>query len=562
MRIKRNGLRLVVAIAVALAGVGVAQLAGAESGGRLRLTQRAEPRTFNPVLAADAPTRDILRLLHGRLARIHGVTLAPEAFLARAWNFSADGKQCVVELRRDVRFSDGVPFTADDVVFTFEVYQDERTGSIQRDLLAPGGRPIRVAKLTSHTIRLDFPQAHAPGARLFDGIAILPRHRLEKAYRDGQFAKAWNLAAQPAELVGLGPFVLSQYVPGQRVVLKRNPHFWMPGKPYLDEVEILFVADQTAETLQYRAGESDLLSRPLARSLRTLAGQSVLVDAGSTLEYHFLFFNLNPEEKLTPATRSKQRWFRDERFRQAVSLLADREGMVKLAFDGRATALAHHVTPGNKLWVTNIPAPKRSAAGAMSLLEEAGFKLSNGVLRDSTGTPVEFTLAVNGANAVHTQLASILQWDLKAAGIRVQVTPLEFRGLVDRVLKSLDYEAAIMTLGSGDADPNAEMNVWSASGSMHIWNLSAERSPLEWEAEMDRMMRMQREETNQERRKRLYARVQELVAKRLPVISLVSPNLLVAHRPGLENVRPSVVPPYALWNIEEIRWNGPAGGKR
>lgn len=527
------------------------------AGPPLVLSQRAEPRTFNPVFAFDAPTRDLLRLLHGRLVRINGATLGTEASLAQSWKFTPDGRRCIVELRRGVKFSDGAPFDADDVVFTFAVYQDEKVGSAQRDLLAPNGLPVRLTKLGSHRLQLDFAEPHAPGERLFDGLAILPRHRLEAAWREGRLAGAWSIQTPPDQMAGLGPFVLAEYRPGQFVRLRRNPHYWQSGKPYLDEVRIVVAADQTAEALRFRRGEIHLLQRPPAAVFDALGEGVARLDAGASLEYQFVFFNLNTD-RAPEAVRAKQPWFRETAFRRAISLAADRAAMCRLAFAGRATPLAHHVTPGNRAWVVPGAPPRQDPAGARALLAQAGFRLDAGTLRDAQGRAVEFNLAVNAANTAHQQLATILQADLRALGISLRIVPLEFRSLVDRVLKSLDYDAALMALGSGDADPNAEMNVWLADGSMHVWNLDAAKSPLPWELEIDRLMKQQRVTRDPARRRDLYGQVQRLVAGHLPVIALVSPHLLVAHQAGLRGVRPGLTPPYALWNIEDFTW-GPSG---
>ncbi len=514
---------------------------------RVVLSQRAEPRSWNPVTALDAPTRDLLRLVHGRLARIHGGTLQPEAQLAQKWKFSPDGRSCTVELRRGVRFSDGEPFDADDVLFTFEVYLDPKLGSPQRDLLAPNGQSVKVSKRSSHVVLLEFTQPYAPGARLFDGLAILPRHLLEKPYREGKLAQTWTVATAPAQMAGLGPFVVDRYVAGQRLILRRNPHYWQPGKPKLREVELVFTPDQTAEVLRFRQGEIDLLQRPPAKAFAALPPEVVKLDAGASLEYHFLFFNLNGAgEKVPPAIRAKQPWFRQESFRRAVSLAADRAAMAKLGFEGRATPLAHHVTPGNRAWLVETRAPRRSLDEARALLREAGL----------SGRPLEFSLVVNSANTAQSQLAAILQEDLRQLGIQMRVVPLDFRSLVERVTKTLDYEAALMGLGSGDADPNSEMNVWLSSGSMHVWNLSAENNQTEWEREIDRYMSQQRATMNVAERRRAYGEVQKLVARHLPVIALVSPHLLVAHKPGLKGIQPAIVPPYALWNLEDWSWGG------
>ena len=152
-------------------------------------------------------------------------------------------------------------------------------------------------------------------------------------------------------------------------------------------------------------------------------------------------------------------------------------------------------------------------------------------------------------------MATIIQDDLKQLGMRVRVVALESRAVLDRIFRTFDYEAAVTALAGGDADPNVEMNVWLSSGSTHLWNLTAKgggRPAAPWEQEIDRLMKQQMITLDPKRRKQLYDRVQELVAEQLPVIPLVSPNILAAAKTSLGNVRPAILNDYLLWNAEQI----------
>ena len=171
-----------------------------------------------------------------------------------------------------------------------------------------------------------------------------------------------------------------------------------------------------------------------------------------------------------------------------------------------------------------------------------------------------FTLLAAAGNNVMTETATILQADLKAIGIRVQVATLEFRALLDRVLKTRDYDAAVLRLGSGDVDPNGEMNVWPSSGATHLWNPGRETPATPWEAEIDRLMAQQLSTVDPAARKTLYDRVQVIVAEQRPIVPLVSPNLVVAAKNGLGNLRPAVLDHYLLWNADELYWRSPRPG--
>jgi len=543
------------------------------SGGQLAVIQRAEPRTLNPVIAIDGPSRDVVWRVMADLIHINAETQQTEPALARSWTVSPDGRRFTLSLRRGVRFSDGQSFDADDVLFSFQVYLDEKVASPQRDLLIVGGQPIAVRKLDQSTVQVDLAEPYAAAERLFHGIAMLPRHLLEKPYQEGRLGEAWALGAPARAFAGLGAFRFQEHLPGQRISLERNPFYWKRDRagnqlPYLDRIVFTFVPSEDAQAVRFQSGEADVTTRLSATNYAVLAKDQgnrnyELFDAGSGLDYTFLFFNQNALAEQGPAAIARQQaWFRQLPFRQAVSLAIDREGIVRLVYRGRAAPLWGHVPPGNKLWVNrSLPRPGRSVERARELLREAGFTWNgDGTLVDKAGQPVAFTVVTNTGNAERIQIATIIQDDLKQLGMRVSVVTLELRALLDRILTTYDYEACVLGLGGGDADPYGEMNVWLSSGSTHLWHLGQTRPATSWEAEVDTLMRGQLTTLDVQLRKRMYDRVQELVAQNLPIISLVSPSILVGATKGLGNFRPTVLDHHALWNVEELFWRGRASG--
>ncbi len=537
------------------------------SGGRLVVAQRAEPKTLDPVFAVDSPSREVIRLMTADLIHINRFSQKTEPALAKSWTASRDGRRYTLQLRQGLFFSDGHPLDADDVVFTFQVYLDEKNNSPQRDLLLVDGKPVKVTKTGPYTVEFELAQPYAAAERLFDSIAILPRHLLEKAYSEGKLSQAWGLTADRSQVAGLGPFRLKEYLPGDRLTLERNPYYWKVDSkgnhlPYLNEVVLLFAGSEDAQVVRFQSGETDVLSRISPENFSVLAKEQDkknyrLYDLGPGLEYNFLFFNLNDlDAQKLPQVAQKQAWFKQRAFRQAVSAAIDREGIVRLVYQGRGTPLWGTVTPGNKLWInTALARPARSVAKARELLAGAGFKWNaEGVLIDAAGETVDFTIATSATNAARTQMATIVQADLKELGMQVHVVPLEFRSLLDRLLKSYDYEACVLGLVDGDADPNPEMNVLVSSGSTHLWHPSQKQPVTTWEAEIDRLMQQQLTTLAYPERKRLFDRVQQLMADELPLICLASPDVLVGAKTGLGNFKPAILDDYVLWNIEELFW--------
>lgn len=534
-------------------------------GGRLVVALRAEPRTLNPAIAADAPSREVIGRMIGDLIHIDRATQATEAALATEWKRSSDGREYTLKLRKGIRFSDGRPFDADDVVFTFQVLLDERTGSPNRDLLIVGGQPVRVTKVDEYTVRLTMAQPYAAAERLFDSIAILPRHLLAEAYTKGAISNMWAVATPAAAVAGLGPYRLKEYVAGQRLVLERNPYYWKTDSakrrlPYLDELVFLFTGNEDAQVIRFQSGDSDVLSRASADNFGVLsreqaAGRYQLKDLGPSLEYNFLFFNQNDlSGRNLPQVAVKQQWFADLGFRRAVSRAIDREGIARLVYRGRAVPLWGNVSPGNRLWAnTSLPRPPRNVTEARAILKASGFSWRpDGALIDRQGRPVAFTIVTSSTSAQRTEMATLIQADLKELGMDVQVVPLEFRALVDRVFQTFDYDASVLGLGGGDADPNGEMNVWMSSGGNHLWRLGQKAPATPWEAEIDRLMQKQLITLDYRERKRLYDRVQTIVAEQLPMIFLAAPHMLVGARADLGNFQPSVLDHYTLWNVERM----------
>ena len=534
-------------------------------GGRIVVALRSEPRTLNPVLAQDASSRDVIRCLTADLIDINRASQKTEPALAKSWAVSPDGKHYTLHLRHGLRFSDGHRADADDVVFSFGLYLDEKIDSPQRDLLIVGGQPIAVHKLDPYTVRFDLAQPYAAAERLFDGFAILPRHRLESAFQGGTFSTALSIGTSPTDFAGLGPFRLKEYVPGQRIVLARNPYYWKQDRsglrlPYVDEVVFLFVPSEDAQAIRFQAGDTDLLTHLSAENFTVLQKQQSarhyhLDDLGPGLEYNFLFFNLNDlSSKSLPEVARRQAWFQDVRFRQAVSAAIDRDSLVRLVYGGRAAPLWSQATPGNRLWIdSQIPHPARSLDRARELLRSAGFQWrSDGSLIDSHGAPVEFSILTSSANEQRIKIATLIQDDLRQVGISAHVVTLEFHSMVNRLLTTYDYDAAVMGLVSGDADPTSEMNVWMSNGDTHLWHPNQSRPATPWETEMDQLMQEQLVTLNYAKRKRIYDRVQEIVAEDLPVICLVGPDILVGTSDRVGNLQPAIMDPYTLWNIDQL----------
>src|SRR5581483_4489851 len=352
--LRRSGVRagaifLAVAALTAASAAMRHRPAGAPSD-TLVASLRAEPQSFNRYTARDLSTSVLTLLMHDTLVRINRMTNAVEPELAAQWELLDDHRSYRLRLRRGVRFSDGAPFSADDVVFSFKAIYDPAVDSVLADSLLIRGEPLVVAAEDASTVTIRFPSPFGPGLRMLDGVPIYPRHRLEPALKAGTFRSAWGVSSRPEDLSGLGPFVLKRYVPGQWLTLDRNPHYWRRGDASSTVAHMILqvVPDQDAELLQLESGGIDLTQSELrpsdvpALKRAVAAGRVAIADAGVSLDGDLLWMNLRPER----ARDRRARWLQHRDFRRAIAQSIDRQAFVDTVYLGAAVPADSIVSPG------------------------------------------------------------------------------------------------------------------------------------------------------------------------------------------------------------------------
>jgi peptide/nickel transport system substrate-binding protein len=158
----------------------------------------------------------------------------------------------------------------------------------------------------------------------------------------------------------------------------------------------------------------------------------------------------------------------------------------------------------------------------------------------------------NAGNLARAKMAAMIQQDLSAIGIKLNVVMLDFAALIERMTKTFDYEACMLGFANVDLDPNLQMNIWLSSAANHQWNPEQKTPATPWEAEIDRLMRAQASESNGALRKRNFDRVQEIAWEQLPLLYLLNKNTLIAVSPSLHNVKAASIRPYTYWNVETL----------
>jgi peptide/nickel transport system substrate-binding protein len=534
--------------------------AGPSRGGEIRATFRRDPDSFNRYVTPTASTELVARLTHDTLVRINRVSGEIEPRLAESWTASDDGLAHTLKIRRNVRFSDGTPFTAADVLFSFAAATSKQ--SRLSDTVQVGGRPLGVTAPDDHTVVVTFPSPFAPGLRILDALPIYPRHKLETALTEGRFETMWTTATPAADLVSLGPFIIAEYVAGQRVVFARNPHFWRRDTsgtqlPYLDRITVEIVTDQNAETLRFQTGEFDLTTdearaEDIAAFRREArAGRLQLKEVGVSLDANLLWFNLNPGAKAKDPRRT---WLQSEQLRKAISHAVDRQAFVNAVYLGAGAPIYGPVTPGNHLWyVPDLPTYPHDLARARALLAEVGLvdRNGDGTLEDGTEAPARFSVITQQGQTIRERSAAVIQEQLRQVGLTLDLVRLDPGGLYQRFL-SRDYDAIFFGVENSDFDPNGNKAFWLSSGQFHFWNHLQPKPATEWEARIDALFEQQEAARDPEARRRLFAEVQRIFAEHVPAVYFAAPTIHVATSARLLNVTPALANPKVLWNAEML----------
>src|SRR2546423_9238469 len=412
-------------------------------GGQLVLDLKNDPATFNIINVTDENSAYLLYYHVFRWLidfRNGGEPPDFDSGLCTRWESSSDLKQWTFHLRRGVRWADGEPFDAEDVMFTWDVIRDENLKeSAIRDVFKEGadadGKPIypQLERLDDYTVRFTL---HGPNAMFLDQMVNffpIPKHKWESAWREGRFSEVMKLTDNLDDIVSLGPFRLKEYTPGQRVVLERNPYFWKVDKkgqrlPYLDRLIFIIAKDFTTVQAKFEAGEIDMLARVRAEDyaqVKKLESADIgLQDLGVVLDTQWVLFNQNtldnPQTHKPYLAPWKQRLFRDLRFRQAVSYAIDREGLAKTVYAGRAVPLYSFITPADKAWYSDdVMKYPYDPERARRMLADIGLKDTDGdgVLEDAEGHKLEFSIVTNSSKSQRVRTAAFITQNLPAVGM-------------------------------------------------------------------------------------------------------------------------------------------------
>lgn len=561
---------------IAIACFSLTACANTESRNEAVFSVLSDPKTFNAVLSQESP--NVFPLIYDSLITENPLTGKKEPALAESWKVSDDKLKIVFTLREDLKWSDGQPLTADDVVFSYnDLYLNPKIPNNYRDSLLVGEKrlPPTVRKLDDRRIEFTISEPFAPFLDAAE-IPILPAHILretvEKTDQNGNpiFLSTWGTDTAPEKIVGNGPYKLKNYVTSQRLRFEKNPYYWKKDAqgnplPYIQEIIWAIVESTDTSLLQFRSGSLDSIGvSPEYFSLlkqEEERGNFTMYNGGPAYGTTFLSFNLNKGKRNGQplVTPYKSQWFNNLKFRQAVAYAIDRPRIINNIFRGLGQPQNTQMSVQSPYYNTNIKGYDYDPEKAKMLLKEAGFKYNEqGQLLDADNNLVEFNLITNAGNKIREAMGSQIKEDLGKIGMKVNFTPIAFNVLVDKLSNSLDWDAHIIGFTGGN-EPHAP-NLWYTDGNLHMFNQAPQPGspPIEgreiapWEEEIQQLYIDGVKKYDLEERKPYYDKAQELVSEYLPFIYLVNPYSLAAVRNCFEPIEYSALGG-AFWNLDEIQ---------
>lgn len=482
-----------------------------------------------PMLASDSASHSISGLIiNGLLKYDKDVRLSGD--LAESWEVGRGGLQITFKLRRNVRWHDRHPFTAHDVLFGFQTIVNPNTPTAY----AEDFRQVKKAEvLDDYTFRVTYEKPFAPALSSWGNLVVLPKHLLE-----GKDITKSELARKP---IGTGPYRLQEWISRDRVILEANPDYFA-GRPSIDRYVIRVIPDLATMFLELKAAGLDLMGlTPIQYKRQTndpyfqnnFRKYRYLANA-----YTYLGYNL-----LEPK-------FQDQRVRRALSYAIDKEEIIKVVLLGLGVSATGPYKPGLWFYNPNVKKYPYDPAKALALLKEAGWEDRDGDgTLDKDGQPFEFTVITNEGNVLRHRTAVIIQERLKRIGIRMKIRVIEWSAFINEFIDKKNFEATILGWTTG-FEPD-QYDIWHSSktGKKELNFISYKNS------EVDQLLETGRRSFDQEKRKAIYHRFQEILAEEQPYTFLYVPEALPIVHARIHGIEPS--PLGISYNFD--RWYVPEG---
>lgn len=464
-------------------------------------------------ITSDSASHDVARHIYSGLVE-YDKDLNIIGDLAESWDVSEDGKQITFHLRKDVKWHDGMPFTARDVEFTYKFMIDDKTPTAY-------DADFRLVKsfevLDTYTVRVTYDEPFAP-ALISWSMAVLPAHLLE-----GEDVTKSPLLRSP---IGTGPYKFLEWKAGESITLKANEDYYK-GRPYIDRRITRIIPDTATTFLELLNGAVDMMGlTPLQWTKQTESNPRFTEQYD---KYKYLSFGYS-----YVAYNHAKEPFNDKRVRQALTYATPKEDIVKGILFGLGIPATGPYKPGTIWYNDNVRKFDYSIEKSKAMFAEAGWTDTDGDgILDKDGKKLEFELMTNQGNAIRTQICEILQQSWQKVGVKVEIRVLEWATFINEYVDKQKFDALVLGWNITN-DPDL-FDVWHSSncGPKKL-NFICYKNE-----ELDKLLVEGRQVFDPEKRKVFYHKAQDILAEDQPYTFLYIPYALVAIADRVENVFPA-----------------------
>ncbi len=474
-----------------------------------------EPSILIPMLASDTASHNVSGLIFNGLVK-YDTDLSVIGDLAESWDIKENGLVITFHLRKGVKWADGVEFTADDVMFGYKTITDEKTPTAYKEDF------LQVKKaevIDKYTFRVTYEKPFAPALTSWGNLIVLPRHLLE-----GKDITKSEFGRNP---IGLGPYKLTKWTPGQDVMLDSYRDYF-EGRPFIDRYIYRMIPDPATMFLELQAGSIDMMGlTPIQYTKQT----ETEFFKGNFQKFRYPVFSYTHM-----ALNMKHPWFRDKKVRQAIAYAIDKQEIVDVVLFGLGSPATGPYVPNTWPYNPNVKKYAYNPEKAKLLLKEEGWedRDGDGVL-DKEGKPFRFTIFTNAGNSLRKNTATIIQWRLEKIGIEVDIRTLEWSTFINQFIDKKRFEAVILGWSIG-LDPD-QYDIWHSSKTKEKeLNFISFSNP-----EVDELLEKGRRTYNIEERKKAYFKIQEILAEEVPYIFLYVPDATPIVHARIKGIKPSPI---------------------
>ncbi|HCT37891.1 MAG TPA: hypothetical protein DF292_12810, partial [Firmicutes bacterium] len=502
-----------------------------------------EPSSFNPLAANNAQTQELLRVVFDSLAEINPDSLAIEPALAEKWTVSKDALLWQFVLRQGLNWSDGAPLTSKDVLFSLDLFMNNVNSGIWRNYWTAVDLNVSYRAMDDRTV--EFRLAHPCPYLPIILPPILPQHAFVNTANNQSLSQIWPAQFDLSMIVGTGPFIPQEYVPGVGVTYTRNPFYWRADRsqnvlPYGDRWTVRIFSSESKLLESFQRNELDWVAISTAQRDSFMrnrrAGRYECIDSKDSLQNTFFVFNQNPGAPPYKANEAPLTWFRNPAFRKAIAYVIDHSAIIRDIYSGYAAERQTIIPPVLKdYYYARVSKYSSILRKEEDLLEEAGFMPGRDkVLYDNKGNRVEFPIMVTIERPDLVEMAGLIARQLQRVGITAFVKPVSAAAMSAALQENYQWQTAIIPVTS-HPEPGLQLDLWHSSGSLHYWNPRQTTPLTSWESSIDQILAELSTTSDHRKRADLYETLQVIIAEELPLIPLPVQNEVYAVRSRIKN---------------------------